>query len=123
MTSEYNVGDRIQRRILSETRKKLKETQKALKDSKEQINILNIEMHLMKEKMASLVKERTDTIEGKDAIIVRLQQRLNNLNAEYNSIGRIMPKAAEQATHPREYTTLEDVYKITGENYSKDERC
>lgn len=115
------IALRIQKRMLAEARQKLKEARDTLKKNEEQTEELTKAVFAMKEKIASLVQDRTALIEAKDAKIKMLQQRLSNLNAEYNALSLFkmnqradVPQKAPD-TPPRGHTTLEDVYKLTGE--------
>ncbi len=128
MTSkdEVEIALRIQKRILAETRQKLKKTQEALKDNKKQIEFLDQEFFSMKAKIAFLIKEKEAILAEKDQVIEMLQRRVNSVNEEYNALNRsarstyYVPPKPETPNPPkletlRRHTTLEDVYKLTGE--------
>ena len=63
--------------------------------------------------------EAQRAIDQKDELISALQQRLANINQEFNkSFGRYQgrPQSPPQdSRQPRGHTTLEDVYRMTGE--------
>ena len=120
-----DVGDRIQRRILSEVRQELVEAQRAIEQK-------DIEIRLLEIKIKDLIKSMHDLpveIEKRDHEIAMLQKRLANLNDEMNGRGIPTAKANDIELEEmlkkskRHFTTLEDVYKLTGESYTKDERC
>jgi len=135
-----DVGDRIQRRILGETREKLAETERKLETVEGQVKrladtILD-KQRVMDEKIKH-AEEQIALVEEKDNKINMLQRRLANLNDEMN--GRGMPRMPTETAlaiehdrakreleglmreSKRQFTTLEDVYKMTGESYSKDD--
>lgn len=125
-----DVGDRIQRRILSETRAELAEAERKLEVVEGQVQRLSSTIIDKQKLMDDRIKEaeaQIALVAEKDATIAALQQRLANLNDEYNGIkGRRnalgMAQADKEAMrNPRQFTTLEDVYKMTGESYSKDD--
>lgn len=130
-----DIGDRIQRRILSEVREKLAETERKLEIVEGQVKrlsdtILN-KQRVMDDKI-KYAQAQIALVAEKDNEIAMLQRRCANLNDEMNGkrfrqdalgMSQAEKKAMAQQGPPRIATTLEDVYKLTGEPYSKDERC
>lgn len=122
MTSkdELEIALRIQKRILKEIRKKLIEVELAAELTEVQLNILIDESKLKNQKLQMTLAQTQDDIVKKVEIIQMLTQRLSNLNAEFNdknisnSKGTYHPPVADFPP-PRTHTTLEDVYKLTGE--------
>jgi len=115
MTSESDVADRIQKRILSETRQKLAEAERKLKVCEGQVErlveVISTKQSVMDQKIKE-AEEQLAMVAEKDLKIVMLQNRLASLNDEYNGLRR----------GKRGATTLEDVYKMTGQGqtYIKD---
>ena len=57
-------------------------------------------------------EEQLALVAEKDAKIEMLKQRVDSVNAEYN---KAWNKGAQAPKPTREATTLEDVYRVTGE--------
>ncbi len=116
MTSDaekkQQVADRIQRQMLREARQRLKEAQEALKISEAEVEDLRNKQEensatvktLAAKELAIAKTVAAATIDRKDATIEILKQRVKNLNEEYHD-----------KVFARKATTLDDVYKITGE--------
>ncbi len=84
-----NVTDRIQKRILSETREKLAETERQLGVCEGQIKrlteVISTKQSVMNQKIKE-AEEQLAMVAEKDQKILMLQNRLASLNDEYNGI-------------------------------------
>lgn len=86
-SDEEELARRIQRRILSETRQKLTETEGRLKIVNEQVAHLIETLTSRDSAMKQTMKEAEDALalsKEKDDKIKMLQQRVTNVNKEYN---------------------------------------
>ena len=112
-----DVGDRIQRRILSEVREKLAETERKLETVEGQVERLAKVLTTREEETENILKTAKAALalsDQKDIKIEMLKRRVKNVSDAYNN----------KYSGSRVAITLEDVYKMTGEPYSKDgERC
>ena len=128
----FNITDRIQKRILSETREKLAETERQLKVCEGQIKrlteVISTKQSVMNQKIKE-AEEQLAMVAEKDLKIVMLQSRLASLNDEYNGIRRgrtQIPIVTDTEVlerierGKRGALTVEDVYKMTGQPYTKD---
>ena len=131
MESDYKLklALRIQKRILSETRKSLAEAQQALVQEQTGHEMTRTLVEHLNTQLHDLPNE----IKSRNIEIEMLQKRLTNLNNEFNGIRRPTETARAVQDHrrhelekwliksKRQVTTSEDVYKLTGESYSKDD--
>lgn len=121
MTSKngLEVTLRIQKRMLKEIRKKLSEVEKTAEMTEIQLNMLIDENKLENHKLQMSLAQTQDDVVKKVEIIQMLNQRLSNLNVEFNTkmFSQSISKAETMPDlpPPRVHTTLEDVYKLTGE--------
>lgn len=112
MTNEQDVAFRIQARILQDTRQELREVQEELKTTKEALTEETARHGNSVLKAQHLERELLLQGAEKDSMITTLKERVNSINNEYN---RAFNGGAQASTPKRKCTTLEDVYKITGE--------
>ena len=121
---------RMQKRMTQEEREKANKARQELEEVKlelakagDMLDSKDKEMEFLRNgaitKTQAALAEAHAQLEAKDQMIETLKQRVSNINDEFNrSFGR-----GRQESSPRTHTTLEDVYKMTGEPYSKDNRC
>lgn len=120
MTSkeELEVALRIQKRMLAETRQKLSDVQADMDQKIKDVKGEMIAVIKANHKLASEIKTKLATMAKQDQMIETLQRRVSNVNAAYNALDhRASPvfQVPVKEAKPRGHTTLEDVYKLTGE--------
>jgi small-conductance mechanosensitive channel len=113
--NKEELGHKIQRRILSDTRQTLQETQEALRISEMQVDTLAKEILHKHEDMnhkIAMAEEKIALMDEKEAMIAMLKQRVKNVSEEYN---RQCNGKRAMLPPDKRATTLEDIYKLTGE--------
>lgn len=114
-----DVDFRIQERMLREVRQELGVERAKVKILKERVEEEEETARICQDLLYKEREEFIEKLDEKNAKIEMLKERVDNVNGEFN---RILGGPAKQPKpqDPNKATTLEDVYRLTGEHYSKD---
>ena len=103
---------------MREVRDALLDKEEALEASQQEVEALKEEIRTKQsvmDKKIKLAEEQIELMAEKDKKIEMLKQRVDSVNKEFNR-----QWGGGKRQDPQKATTLEDVYKLTGESYSKD---
>lgn len=122
-TDKLELALRMQKRMTQEERQKankaceeLEKTKLELAKAGDMLESKDKEMEFLRttalqQTQAALAEAKME-LDAKDQMIETLKKRVENVNAEYNSA---FGGGRRRDQNPRTHTTLEDVYRMTGE--------